>query len=353
MLSGEPHRRMRQLLLAPIRGHALSARVPQIRRIVREELDRLSDGKPVPLLAFTSEIALRVTTSVLFPPMSGEQARELWAPLLEILDGIHRHRSVPPASRTAESRASAREQFLEQRARLDRNVLAVIAEHRANSEADTDSTSLLGQLLSAPEALSDRQVRDQLVTMLVAGHLTTASGLAMAAYWMYRPGVHADDAIAELDTLDADATAADIVALRHLAAFCDEVLRVGSIVPHSSGRRTSEATAAFGHHLPAGTELIVSIQLAHRRPEIYPLPEEFRPKRFIGHGHAATDFVPFGLGLRRCPGAALVGLETKIFLAQLRRARDLELIGADIPFETVSLGSTMAPPAWIQIRRTG
>jgi cytochrome P450 len=350
MLSGEPHRRMRQLLLPPLHGHALAERVSQIADIVREEFDRLSGADPVPLLQFTSEIALRVTTSVLFSPMPAAQVRELCAPLLEIIEGIHRQRSVPPARRSAESLASAREHFARQRARLDENLSAQIARHRSDSDADPGS--LLGQLLAAPAALTDRQILDQLATMLVAGHLTTASGLAMAAYWMRKPGGHADAAAAELDALAEDPSAADLVALRHVAAFCDEVLRIGSIVPHSSGRRTAEPVTAFGHDLPAGTELIVSLHLAHRRSDVYPDPERFDPRRFVDDPPSATRFLPFGMGVRRCPGAALATLEMKVFLARLRRTPDLELLGADVPFRTVSFGSTLAPPTHILVRRT-
>lgn len=350
MLSGEPHRRMRQLLLPPLHGHSLADRVPRIHEIMREEFGRLSGADPVPLLQFTSEIALRVTASVLFSPMPAAKVRELCAPLLELIDGIHRHRSVPPARRSAESLASAREHFARQRARLDENLSAQIAEHRSNPDADP--ACLLGHLLSAPVALTDRQILDQLATMLVAGHLTTASGLAMAAYWMTRPGDHATAAAAELDALVEDPCAADLAALHHVTAFCDEVLRIGSVVPHSSGRRTAEPVTAFGHDLPAGTELIVSLHLVHRRPDVYPDPEEFDPRRFADGPPSATRFVPFGMGVRRCPGATLATLEMKIFLARLRRTLDLELVGADVPFRTVSFGSTLAPPTHIQVRRT-
>ncbi|HEV2343424.1 MAG TPA: cytochrome P450 [Actinocrinis sp.] len=350
MLSGEPHRRMRQLLLPPLHGHALAGRVPRIRGIMREEFDRLRGADPVPLLQFTSEIALRVTASVLFSPMSAAQVRELCAPLMEIIEGIHQHRSVPPADRSAESVTSAREAFARQRARLDENLSAQVAAHRSNP--DSDPASLLGQLLSAPVALTDQQILDQLATMLVAGHLTTASGLAMAAYWMQRPGEHAAAAAAELDALADDHSAADLAALHHVTAFCDEVLRIGSVVPHSSGRRTAGPVRAFGYELPAGTELIVSLHLAHRRPEVYPDPEEFDPRRFVDSPPSATTFVPFGMGVRRCPGAALATLEMKIFLACLRRTPGLELIGADVPFRTVSFGSTLAPPTQIRLRRT-
>lgn len=351
MLSGEAHRRMRRLLLPPLSGRALAGRAPQLRRIIREELDGLSGGRPVPLIDLTGEIALRITASLLFAPMTGPRARAVCGPLLEIIDAVHEHRSVPPAHRRTESPGAMRAHLMERRSRLDRQLSAQIAEHRSRPGAG--SGHLLGHLLAAPAPLSDPQIRDQLVTMLVAGHLTTASGLAMAAYWMNQPGGHAAAAAAELDGLPDDACAADLAELRHLAAFCDETLRIGSVVPHSSGRRTAAPLTAFGHRLPAGTELIVSLHLAHRDPQAFPDPEAFRPGRFLDSPPPAHRFVPFGVGTRRCPGAALVALEMKVFLAELRRTSDLELIGADPPFRTVSLGSTLAPPARILVRRTG
>lgn len=351
MLDGESHRLMRQLLLPPLNARALSGRVQRIRALVREELDRLDAGRPVPLITFTSKIALRVITSVLFSAAGETEANDACDALLGIIDGIHRYRAIAPARRTGELTAAMRADFREQLARLDRHVYALIANYRSHSAPDR--ADLLGHLIAAPAELTDQQIRDQLVTMIVAGYLTTASGLAMAAYWLHRPGGHADETIAELDTLAADASAADLAALQHLAAFCDETLRMGSIVPHSAGRRTSSALTGFGHRLPAETELIVSIYLAHRRAEVYPEPDVFRPQRFIDAPPRANEFVPFGQGTRRCPGAALTTLEMKIFLAELRRTPGVELLGADIPFHLVSLGSTLAPPAQLRIRRAG
>lgn len=351
MLSGEPHRRVRQLLLPSFHARAVSGRISHIRRIIREEFDRLAPARPLPLTTFTGDIALRVITSVLFSSVPEAEVQDVCDTLLELIDGIHHYRAVPPAQRDAESDAAAAARFRERRIRLDRHLLALIATYRARPEADP--TDLLGRLVAPHAALSDGEIRDQLVTMLVAGHLTTAASLAVAAYWLNRPHDHADEAIAELDALAADASAAQMAALRHLAAFCDEALRIGSVVPHSAARRTPGDLTAFGHRLPAGTELVVSIHLAHRRPGTFPEPEAFRPRRFVDSRLSATEFVPFGQGTRRCPGAALVSTEMKIFLAEMRRAGDLELLGDDIPFRAVSLGSTLAPPPQILIHRTG
>jgi cytochrome P450 family 110 len=354
MLSGEPHRRMRQLLHPSFHARAVSSRVSHIRRIIREEFDRLAPTHPLPLTTFTGNTALRVITSVLFSSVPEAEVQDVCDTLLELVDGVHQYRAVPPAQRDAESDTTAALRFRERRTRLDHHLLALIAAYRARPAAEP--TDLLGHLVTPPAALSDAQIRDQLVTMLVAGHLTTAASLAVAAYWLHQPHAHADEAIAELDALAAnasDASAAQMAALRHLAAFCDEVLRIGSVVPHSAARRTPSDLTAFGHRLPAGTELVVSIHLAHRRPETYPEPEAFRPSRFIDARPSATEFVPFGQGTRRCPGATLVSTEMKIFLAEMRRTPDLELLGADIPLRAVSLGSTLAPPPHILIHRTG
>ena len=350
MLSGGSHRRMRQLLLPSLYARALGDRVPGISRIVRDEFDRLAPGKSAPLITFTSEIALRVMTSILFSSAPDVQVRDLYDTLLQIIDGIHQYRATQPSRRSAELKATSHTRLRELRIQLDRHLLALIAQYR--SQPEDNPTDLLGNLVGSAAALSDREIRDQLATMLVAGHLTTASGLAMAAYWLSRPGDHATEATAELDALPADGDAADLAALPHLTAFCDETLRMGSVVPHSAARRTTEAFTGFGHRIPAGTELIVSIHLAHRSPELFPDPEAFRPRRFIDRPCGAYEFVPFGQGTRRCPGAALVAVEMKIFLAEMRRTPRLELIGADVPFHTVSLGSTLAPPPHILIQRT-
>jgi cytochrome P450 len=155
-------------------------------------------------------------------------------------------------------------------------------------------------------ALEDREIRDELLTLIMAGYETTTSGLAWSFERLLRSPKQLSRLLQDLEVGDE----------RYLNAVVQETLRVRPVVPVVA-RRLRAARELDGHMLPAGTILMVSIYLVHNDPETYPEPEEFRPERFLGGTPDDAAWIPFGGGVRRCVGASFAQLEMKVVLREV------------------------------------
>ena len=153
--------------------------------------------------------------------------------------------------------------------------------------------------------MSDAELRDQLMTLLMAGHETTATGLAWAFDLLFR----APDKLERLRAEIAEG------GHEYLDAVIEETLRVRPVVP-CVGRKLSAAAELGGYELPADTVVMPAIYLAHTRPDLYPEPYAFRPERFLDGGPETYSWIPFGGGTRRCIGAAFAQLEMRVVLAR-------------------------------------
>jgi cytochrome P450 len=170
----------------------------------------------------------------------------------------------------------------------------------AAAERDDVISLLLQARDENGEPLSDREMRDELVTLLVAGHETTATSLA----WTLERVVHHPEV---RERLEAEAGG------EYLDAVIKESLRLRPVIPAVS-RKLMEPVELGGYELPAGVFIVPSIYLTHRRPDIYPDPLAFRPERFIDNPPGNTEYLPFGGGVRRCLGASFAQFEMKIVL---------------------------------------
>jgi cytochrome P450 family 135 len=151
-------------------------------------------------------------------------------------------------------------------------------------------------------------VRDQLMTLLLAGHETTATALAWAFDLLFRTPAAFERLREELPR-GSDG---------YLDAVVTETLRVRPVVP-SVGRLITSKSKLGGFELPAGTAVMPSIYLVHMRPDLYPNPDEFRPERFLDGGPETYAWIPFGGGTRRCLGAAFASFEMKVVLRTILR----------------------------------
>jgi cytochrome P450 len=177
-------------------------------------------------------------------------------------------------------------------------------------------------------AMPDVEVRDQLITLLLGGHETTASSLAWAfERILAHPEVH-DRLVAEIDGAVAQGktAAADLCALPYLDAVIKEVLRQRPSVP-TVGRGLARPMRLRDHEIPAGVMVSPSIYLTHRRPDLYPEPEVFRPERFLGDRKIDPyAYFPFGGGPRRCLGAAFALQEMKVVVGTVLQKHRLQLV---------------------------
>jgi cytochrome P450 len=228
----------------------------------------------------------------------------------------------------------------------DRLLFAEIAERRA--DPDLESRQDILSLLVAAEfedgsRMEDRELRDQLITLLLAGHETTATALAWAFDLLFR----APDKLRRLREEVDDGGHA------YLDAVIEETLRVRPVVPFV-GRQLRVAAELGGYALSAGTVIMPAIYLTHTRPELYPEPYAFVPERFLDGGPETYSWIPFGGGTRRCIGGAFAQFEMRIVLATILRRADLRPASEE-PERMVRRNVTLSPrngtPAVLAARR--
>ncbi|WP_188272998.1 cytochrome P450 [Streptomyces sp. CBMA152] len=342
-LAGAEHRRIRQIVTPPLVGASLRRRAGTVHRLIAQRLHDLRGRPPQPLARMTIGITARIMNALILPDLPETTDHALEEALVGALNAVHDARTAAPGQRT-----QLDAQYRHHRTSLDRLLLAEIT--RARSTGANRGDSLLAALLAAPHPLSDRDIRDQLVSVLTGGTTTAGNGMSMALYWLHhRPDVAAR-LTAELRTLPDDASALEIASLPYLSAVCLEALRVPTITPTSAARRVVTPFTAEGFHFPAGTEIIVAIHLAHHHEQTYPDHGRFRPERFLSRPPDRLHYLPFGIGSHRCLGAQLTELEMRLTLAEALRLHGFGLLGADDELRPRSHGVNLTTPHSIQVR---
>jgi cytochrome P450 len=195
---------------------------------------------------------------------------------------------------------------------LDEVIYAEIARRRAQKDL-VQRTDILSLLLLARDEngleMTDQELRDELVTLLLAGHETTATAVAWAVERLVR---HPDKLSRLVAEIDAD------VGDEYMQAVISETLRVRPVVPMVV-RVLREPLSVGGHELPEGARVVPSIYLTNRNPRVYEAPTEFMPERFLEHPPETFSWIPFGGGIRRCIGASFATLEMKLILQTVLR----------------------------------
>jgi cytochrome P450 len=237
---------------------------------------------------------------------------------------IDRMRRLPRYRRVAEMLAEA-----------DRILLEEIADRRADPDLESREdilSMLVASRFEDGSEMTDAELRDQLMTLLMAGHETTATGLAWAFDLLFQ-------APAKLDRLREEV--AGDGGNDYLDAVIKETLRIRPVVPFV-GRELREQAELGGYRLPPGTVVMPAIYLTHTRPDVYPRPYEFRPERFLEEGPDTFGWIPFGGGTRRCIGAAFAELEMRTVLSTILRRATLRP-ASDRPQRMVRRNVTLSP----------
>jgi cytochrome P450 len=280
LLHGDEHLRRRRLVLPPFHGDALRRWTATMAEIAHAELDTWRPGRPLRARERMQRLTLEVIQRVVF----GSRDEALRDALRTALDMTSSTPKLIAMSLRGPTKA-----FTRAVARIDELILARIGEAR---RAPGAAESIL-DLLVATEA-SDRELRDQLVTLLAAGHETTATALAWALERLARH----PEALARCGD-DA-----------YLDATVKEVLRVRPVLSVTS-RKVLQPWEVGGYTLPPGVYVSPCLYLAHRRPQLWRDPASFRPERFLEGAPEPYSWVPFGGGTRRCLGAAFASLEMR------------------------------------------
>jgi cytochrome P450 len=307
LLDGRRHLNRRKLMLPPFHGERMSVYGDLISEITDEEIERWPVGEP--FAAHTSMQA--ITLRVILRAVLGVEDAGRRADLERLLPKLLNSPALlwPVLQRDYGPRSPWR-RFVALRERVDAMLFEEIARKRADPDL-AERADILSMLLGARdehgEAMSDEELRDQLVTLLLAGHETTASGLA----WMFERTLRTPDVHARLRTAVADDDE------RYLDAFIKEGLRLRPVVPLAA-RYVNAPFELGGYTIPRGSLLSCSMLLTHTRPDLYPEPHAFRPERFMADDAPDTyTWIPFGGGVRRCIGAAFATFEMKIILRRV------------------------------------
>ncbi len=314
------HKRARKLLMPAFNGHALRGYEELVTELARAEVGRWTPGSELRSLDRMNALTLEVILRVVFGVTDETRLAALRPRVNKTVDispaillgwGYPRLQRFGPWKRTVQNQHE-----------LDRLIYAEIRERRAAPDL-AERTDVLSRLILVAEgddALTDTELRDQLVTLLLAGHETTATALAWALHEIGRDPE-------QLRRAREAAVSGDDA---WLDAVMKESMRLHPVIPMVVRTLMKPATIG-GIDLPAGTTIGPSIIIAHSREDNHAEPEAFRPERFLDHNPPTNTWIPFGGGVRRCIGAGFSLMEGVAVLREVLTAYDVTAVGEDRP----------------------
>lgn len=347
LLDGRSHQRQRKLLTLPFHGDRMKSYGEMICSITERVISAWQVGEAFSVRSAMQEISLSVILQTVFGLQPGDRSEKLKQLLTNLLDMT----ASPLSSTLVFFKALQQDlgawspwgRFVRQRAQIDEIIYAEISDRRQHP--DSSRVDILSLLMTATdengELMSDVELRDELLTLLVAGHETTASALTWALYWIhYLPEVKSKllDDLASVDNLDFGAVAK----LPYLNAVCQETLRIYPIAMLAFFRITNSPISIMGQEFEKDTLLTPCIYLTHHRPDLYPEPNQFKPERFLERQFSQYEYIPFGGSNRRCIGMAFALYEMKLVLATVMYRYSLAISGSQA-VKPVRRGITLAP----------
>ncbi|NEU73481.1 cytochrome P450 [Hassallia byssoidea VB512170] len=358
MLDGDRHKHRRQLVMPAFHGERMRAYGQLISNLTEKVFSQLPLNQPFLARTAMQEISLQVVLEAVFGLYEGERCQEIkhllplfldafWSPLTSSLFFFSFLQKDLGAW-------SPWGKFLRQRASIDDLLYAEIAERR--EQPDPERIDILSMLMSARDeagkSMTDQELRDDLMSLIIAGHETTATAMAWALYWIHHQPEVRQKLLQELDTLGDSLDPMSIFRLPYLTAVCNEALRIAPVVMLTLPRVVQERVELLGYLLEPSTVVVSSIYLIHRRKDLYPEPEQFKPERFLESQFSPYEFMPFGGGTRRCIGEALAVFEMKLVLATILSHYQLALADNQ-PERLQRRGFTLAPANRVKMVVTG
>jgi len=344
LLDGARHLRQRRLMLPPFHGERMQAYGRTMREITDRSIDAWPVGRPFPIHDRMQAITLDVILRTVFGLDEGEalaRLRERLRRLTAFVSGALGVLLLMPWLQRDLGPLTPGGRFARLAREIDDILFAEIARRRAEGVAGRDD--ILSMLIAARDEggqpMSDQELRDEMVTLLLAGHETTATSLA----WAFHRLLGRPDVLGKLreEVGEGPVEPEEIGRLEYLDAMVKETARLNPVIVNV-GRRLQAPMRIGGHDLPAGVVASPCIYLTHRRPDLWPDPARFEPERFIGARPSPYAFFPFGGGVRRCIGAAFAAYEMKIVLAEVLARVELHA-APGYTVRTVRRTVTLAP----------
>ena len=349
LLSGERHRAMRKLVTPPFHGARLRNYGAIIVQTAQQRIERWPRDRAFDVHPTMQDISLDVILKAVLGLDDPARRESFRAAILGLVAALKPSFLFLRWLRRPFGGLSAWARFQRAAARVTDLFDSELARRRADPRPREDILSLLMEArYEDGGGLTDQELGEQMMTLIAAGHETTASALAFALHQIHADPAVAAELRAELDTLPAGALDPQTVAaLPYLDAVCWETLRMHPVAP-LIGRTLCKPITLKGYDLPPGVLVGIDILNLHRRPDLYPEPERFRPQRFQERRFAPYEYLPFGGGSRRCVGAAFAIYEMKLVLATVLRAHPLRLASGR-PLRVALRNTTVGPAGGVRM----
>ncbi len=318
LASGPEHKRLRKLLMPPFVGSRMRAYGGAMCALTEEATASWTPGQTVSILETAQRISLRVILAAVFGVADAARMDSLGTLLLTLVNGLSPIVAIVPALRREFGGIGPYATYLKRKRALYAAFDALIEAARAGPEREDILSQLLRGRDEAGQPLSDDEIKDQLLLLVIAGHETTAISIAWAMHALHQAetGPVRERLLAELDGIGADPES--LSAAPYLEAVCQETLRRYPLAPAVSPRKLLKPLILPGQYfIPEGMGVVVSTTMTHFNPAIYPDPFVFRPERFLERSFSPFEFVPFGGGARRCIGAAMAAHELRLVVGTL------------------------------------
>ncbi|MEH2254167.1 cytochrome P450 [Nostoc sp.] len=350
---GERHQRQRKLIMPPFHGEQMLNYGQQICEITQQVVEQLKPGETFIARHLSEDITMTIILKVVFGIDQGlrfEKLKNLMATWLGLTSSpLSASVLLLPSLQKDLGAWSPWGRYLRLRRQIDEILMVEILEHR--QQAQTSRFDILSLLIKAKyengESMSDAELRDNLLTLLNAGHETTATAIAWALYWIHQQPEIYQKVLHELQSLNTPDPLL-IAQLPYLTAVCQETLRIYPVVLFTFPRITLRSVNLRGYDVASGTYVTPCIYLTHRREDLYPQPEKFQPERFINRKYSSYEFWPFGGGSRQCLGQVFALFEMKLILATILLNYQLKL-EEKAPVTPARRGFLLAPQGGVKM----
>lgn len=326
--------------------------------ITQQAMSQLAPGKAFSARSVMQDISLEVILNAVFGIYEGERFQKL-TKLLGALTDVFKSPLTSsflffPSLQKDLGPWSPWGYFNRVQQQIDELLYAEIQERRKSYEPER--TDILTLLLSARdeagEPMTDLELHDELLTLLFAGHETTATAMAWALYWVHHLPEVGEKLLQELDTLGDNPDPVAISRLPYLSAVCQETLRIYPVGILTFPRVVEKPVKLMGYEIEPETIVMGCIYLTHHREDLYPEPKTFKPERFLERQFSPYEYLPFGGGSRRCIGLALAQFEMKLVLATILSRYQLALADQR-PVRPQRRGVTLAPAGGVKMLAKG
>lgn len=348
LLDGKPHQRQRKLVMPPFHGERIRLYGKHICELTEQMMKPWRVGKSVNLPACMQEISVNALLNIVFGLTEGECSEQLRRKLLALV-GLSASPSIalllffPPLQKDLGG-WSPWGRLVCLKNDIDQLLYTEIAQRR--KQPQPECTDILTLLMAARDEegkpMSDRELRDELITLLLVGYDTISTTLVWALYWIHKLPKVREWLLDELDTISDPSDTGAIAQLPYLTATCQETLRISPSIILTFIRVAKTPFETMGYEFPTGSRICPNIYSVHRREELYPNPEQFKPERFLNRQFSRYEFLPFGGGNRLCVGNVFAVFLMKLVIFAILSRYQLALADTR-PIRPIRHGPGLAP----------